>query len=276
MRTVGVYFATSRAAAFVLGVTLALSVVLGWHLSSAQSPQSAVFTACYPRLGRGPSYLRYVRSEAECRSWESFIQWNQQGPKGDKGDKGDPGPVGAPGAPGAPTGETSQLYTVTVAIPEQVLTCDAQADGASAPSPPSGAVGYGVGTAAPLVIPVPSSLRGLHLLSFALSVSIVGTPADSLQRIPLSVWLEPLGEEIGNDLSFSGSIGGISLTAAEPTGATNAREYWTPAFRGIEGTLTPRVVVKCSSRPTSSAGTIAHDVSLAATTVTFQLLVSTP
>jgi hypothetical protein len=65
-------------------------------------------------LGPSKGELRVVESGESCRSYETALSWNQEGPKGDPGPpgpKGDPclssdpacvGPQGEPGAPGEP------------------------------------------------------------------------------------------------------------------------------------------------------------------------------
>lgn len=83
------------------GVTLLAGVVLGASVvggvAIAQSSGSDPIVACVARNGA----LRMVADSTECRSNETVLSWNAQGPQGPPGPPGPAGAAGAAGPPGA-------------------------------------------------------------------------------------------------------------------------------------------------------------------------------
>lgn len=65
--------------------------------------------------------IKVVSSNADCKSGDYFIEWNQVGPKGDTGD---PGPQGVPGIQGepGPKGDTGPVGPVGISGHEVVFT----------------------------------------------------------------------------------------------------------------------------------------------------------
>lgn len=103
------------AGALVVGVSV---VAAGGALSMADGipDSSGVIHACYAAKGD----VRIVSGAGDCKSNESYVSWNQQGPKGDVGAAGPAGMAGAmgpagpegpegpagPAGPGGPAGPT--------------------------------------------------------------------------------------------------------------------------------------------------------------------------
>ena len=82
-----------------VSVVIAMAVAGGFALAAI--PASGVITGCYQKQ---QGQLRVVESDADCRSSEVAISWNQTG-VGAQGATGATGPVGATGAQG-PKGDT--------------------------------------------------------------------------------------------------------------------------------------------------------------------------
>ncbi len=88
-----------------IGLAMA-AVVIGGGIAVADSPTAAdVITGCYDRSGGN---LRVIDAADRCKSSETRIQWNEQGPVGAAGPSGPSGPAGQAGAQGdkGDTGDT--------------------------------------------------------------------------------------------------------------------------------------------------------------------------
>ncbi|HEX2054572.1 MAG TPA: hypothetical protein VHJ78_12710 [Actinomycetota bacterium] len=91
----------SPVAAAVASSILTASLVGG--VAIAQTSEPAVITACVQSHNGS---VRIVGSAEDCKSNESGLVWNQQGPQGpqglpgEKGEQGDPGPAGPSGISG--------------------------------------------------------------------------------------------------------------------------------------------------------------------------------
>jgi len=88
-----------------------LALTLGGGVAFATIPGSGgMISGCYER---NSGLLRVIDAGAgaTCRSSETPLDWNQQGPRGPQGEKGDPGPKGDPGEPGprGPAGTVNEL-----------------------------------------------------------------------------------------------------------------------------------------------------------------------
>jgi YVTN family beta-propeller protein len=84
----------SKPKAFRLPVAFAFLVLAASPATQGQTGDT--INACYDTKGQ----LRRVNSPAECKSNETPVAWDIQGPKGDKGDPGPPGPQGPAGTQG--------------------------------------------------------------------------------------------------------------------------------------------------------------------------------
>lgn len=85
----------------VTGIVIVGAFVLSAWSEIAFAADGALY-ACFPNDG---GRVRIVSSLAECRSTETGVSWNVQGPSGPQGEQGPQGPVGPIGPTGA-TGET--------------------------------------------------------------------------------------------------------------------------------------------------------------------------
>ncbi len=82
------------------GATAVGVVVLagaGVALAQEVTTSDDVIIGCYNRT---TGLLRIVQSESECRTGESAISWNKQGPQGPQGPQGEAGPQGPQGVQG--------------------------------------------------------------------------------------------------------------------------------------------------------------------------------
>lgn len=113
------------AVAFVMGLLGAgTATLVGAHPGA---PSSGVIHACVTSLPPGPRNLnvpRIVGASDTCRSGETALDWNIQGPTGPKGDSGPTGPTG-PGGPSGVSGYEVKLETVRDTGPQLngVATC---------------------------------------------------------------------------------------------------------------------------------------------------------
>ena len=74
---------------------------------------STTLNACANKTGQ----LRLLQANDACKSDETAVQWNVQGPKGDRGATGTQGPKGDQGPAGAPAGDP--VFTGTIAVTGQ-------------------------------------------------------------------------------------------------------------------------------------------------------------
>src|SRR4029078_12897024 len=70
--------------------------MFGGALATAYAGTNGIIHACVK-----DGNLRILSANQTCKSNETALDWNIQGPQGPKGDKGDTGPQGMPGAAGA-------------------------------------------------------------------------------------------------------------------------------------------------------------------------------
>ncbi len=84
-----------------VGALVVGGVTAGATLAFASTPATSVLIACQSPSG----FLRLVSSTTDCRSNETAVQWNVQGPTGPQGNTGPAGPQGVAGPIGA-TGAT--------------------------------------------------------------------------------------------------------------------------------------------------------------------------
>ena len=92
---------------FVLLTALALAVVAGVAYAGGGSSATAAIRAC---RNKSSGLLRVVNAGANCRTGETLLTWNVEGPAGPSGiagPKGDSGVAGAPGGTG-PQGGTGR------------------------------------------------------------------------------------------------------------------------------------------------------------------------
>ena len=90
-------------------------VVAGTAVVYATIPSNNLISGCYSRSGGA---LRVLDpSVTSCKSGETSLTWNVQGPTGLTGPQGVQGPQGATGAtgPAGPAGPNWNVYTVTAA-----------------------------------------------------------------------------------------------------------------------------------------------------------------
>lgn len=87
-------------------VMAAAFLVLTTPAASAQS--SSTLGAC---VNRTNGNMRLAASAAQCRTPETFVQWNVVGPEGPQGAQGETGPAG-PTGPQGPQGETGPVGPV--------------------------------------------------------------------------------------------------------------------------------------------------------------------
>jgi hypothetical protein len=124
-----------------LGAIVAALAMGGIAYASIPGPDG-VIDACYLKNGGA---LRVIDSAASCKSGETSLSWNQQGPTGPQGPAGaqgatgatgPTGPTGDPGATGA-TGDTGPTGATGPTGP----TGDPGATGATGDTGPTGATG---------------------------------------------------------------------------------------------------------------------------------------
>lgn len=83
-------------------ITTATLAAAGAFLATWAAPAAAdsgVLAAC---VGKQAGVMRLIDAGGTCRSGESLVTWNIQGPQGAPGAQGVPGVPGAPGSNGAP------------------------------------------------------------------------------------------------------------------------------------------------------------------------------
>ena len=82
----------------------ALTVVAGVAYANGSSSSTTVIRAC---RNKSSGLLRVINAGASCRTGESLLSWNVEGPAGAAGPKGDTGAAGATGATGPQGGSGS-------------------------------------------------------------------------------------------------------------------------------------------------------------------------
>ncbi len=98
----------ARPAMILWTSAFALALVVG--IAAASIPDSAgVIHACYKRQ-TGRLRVIDIAARNHCKTGETELTWNQQGPQGDPGPQGPPGPQGTKGAQGPPGSGTVTVY----------------------------------------------------------------------------------------------------------------------------------------------------------------------
>ena len=117
MRPITAAIAAAAATAIVVSGSFAIAAI--------PNSSSKVITGCFLKTS---GTLRVIDKQAgkACKTTETELFWNQQGPKGDigltgpagpKGDAGSNGAAGAPGSPGAPGARGLGLVPISARIP---------------------------------------------------------------------------------------------------------------------------------------------------------------
>lgn len=198
-----------------IGLTVATVVIAG-GIAVADSPDAAgVITACYDDRGQGD--LRIVDGDQPCKSNETRLTWNQEGPPGEPGPQGEQGPQG-PAGDGVSSFDGLDGLTCRVGDPlEGVIEVTYGPDGAV-------------------------SLACLATALEELTVTLGGSA-------PGSVYSTPAGIACGGDCTESYRRGTAVQLTAVPAGGTSFLG-WTGACTGSAPTC--RVTMDAARSVTAS------------------------
>lgn len=96
---------------------LAIGVGVGYGLSIARAHGGdGVIHVC---VNNSTGAMRHVSNPVHCRSTETLLEWNEEGPQGPQGDTGATGPQGPQGDPGI---SGYEVVTATVSIPDNTIS----------------------------------------------------------------------------------------------------------------------------------------------------------
>jgi Collagen triple helix repeat (20 copies) len=230
----------------LLGVAALLVVAGGASFAVAASGSQSATSVIIGCQQNSNGSLRIVTATTDCRSNETAISWNVQGPAGPAGSTGAQGPQGATGATG-PTGETGETGPTgtkgdtggTGPTGPAGPSGDAGETGPTGPAGPKGDTGAtgATGATGPQGPQGPSGgsgsgIPGHVVRTFLADLTDASTPVATFPSLPAGAWLLTLSGSV----TTLGPAVSVECTVDDNLVGNNVLSY-TAAFPGELRTL---------------------------------------